>query len=309
MQKRILVTGATGFIGRHLVLELLKCGYTIRAMIRTLSYPISQVQEQISVDLFEDVNWTRLLTGVDVVIHLAAIAHTRGVPKDNYDRVNWKATANLAKAAHELGVRFIFMSSVAAQVGPTCDRIVSESDPPHPQSDYGRSKLEAERDIAALGGPYIIFRPTLVYGHRVGGNMRSIINLAKLPVPLPFGAMRNLRSMVAIENLVSAVILVLQREDIVNQLFLVADAEPISILDLLKELRRGLGRRANMIPIPQSLLAKIFKVMGMSDVWLRLGGTLVVSCERLNRIGYSPAVRTKNGFFSLGVSEREVFKK
>jgi UDP-glucose 4-epimerase len=134
------------------------------------------------------------------------------------------------------------MSSVRAQCGPAVPEVLTESTPPAPTDAYGRAKLAAEREIAALPGPHVILRPTLVYGRGVGGNMGALIRLARLPLPLPFGAMRNARSLLAVENLIEAVVLALTSEALLNGTFLVADATPLSFAEILAHLRRGAGR-------------------------------------------------------------------
>ena len=127
--------------------------------------------------------------GIDAVVHLAGIAHAGpGVAEERYDRVNHRATAALAVAAHDAGVsRFVFVSSIRAQTGPAAERVVSERDTPRPTDAYGRSKLAAERAVAASGVPFTILRPVLVYGPGVKGNLRALMRLAALPIPLPFG--------------------------------------------------------------------------------------------------------------------------
>ena len=126
---------------------------------------------------------------MSTVVHLAGIAHTGDAsPEESYDRVNRWAAIDLARAAADAGIRFVFMSSVRAQTGTDCVEVLTESTPPAPTDAYGRAKLAAERDIAALPGLHVILRPTLVYGRGVGGNMAALLRLARLPVPLPFGA-------------------------------------------------------------------------------------------------------------------------
>ena len=197
------------------------------------------------------------------------------------------------------GARLIFMSSVAAQSPPSSDLVLTENDPCLPSGGYGRSKFNAEIDIAASGGQYVILRPTLVYGKRVKGNMHRLIQLATLPLPLPFGALTNRRSLLAIENLISAIGLLIQRDDIRNQVFLVADATPVSLPEIIASLRLGMGKPCNLFAIPPPLLLGLFRMCRLSETWQRLAGNLAVSVDKLNSIGYSPVSTTSQGLVEM----------
>jgi nucleoside-diphosphate-sugar epimerase len=309
-KQRILVTGATGFIGRHLVPALYSRGYFVRAGMRDRErasfYPAI---ERISIgDIGSDtVDWRVCLSGIDVVIHLAAIAHAgSGVPAGAYERVNRRATARLAEAARDCDAQLIFVSSVAAQSGPVANRILTEDDIVSPNSAYGISKLNAERDIARVEGRYFILRPTLVYGRGVGGNMAKLLRLAQMPVPLPFGAIRNLRSLLSVQNLIDAIIFLLECETLENRgLFLIADEEPISFPGMITQLRSGLGRRPGLLSFPPAILDPGFRLVGLRGAWERLAGSLVVSTQRLRRLGYSQNIRTEDGLQSFARSYRE----
>ena len=194
-KRRLLITGATGFIGRHLVPALAGHGHKVVAALRR-PMALSPLIDQVLIkDLADGVDWMPLLQGIDVVIHLAALAHQPNDVKETlFDKINRQATADLARATARTGARLIFVSSIAAQSGPSSDAVLTENDPCLPSTAYGRSKLDAEIDIAASGAQYVILRPTLVYGRGAKGNMRKLIRLARLPLPLPFGAVANKRS-------------------------------------------------------------------------------------------------------------------
>ena len=186
--KCVLVTGASGFIGRPLVAALLRAGYAVRAVTRRpVSFP--NVVEVVTIpDLKNSIDWAPILQGVDIIIHLAGMAHSH-VPETEYsdvDQINRMATQQLAQAAKNAGVgRFIYISSVRAQIGATATHPVSEQDEPRPTDLYGRSKLAAEQAIRASGVPFTIFRPVVVYGPNPKGNMRTLVRLAQLPVAAP----------------------------------------------------------------------------------------------------------------------------
>jgi nucleoside-diphosphate-sugar epimerase len=298
-EKKLLITGATGFVGQHITPALAERGHRVVAVVRRPGV-FGPTVNQVLVQDITSVDWMSLLQGIDVVIHLAAIAH-RGndVAEDMYDKVNRQVTASLAEATATAGVRLIFMSSVAAQSPPSSDQVLSENDVCLPAGGYGRSKLNAEIDIAASGGQYVILRPTLIYGPRVKGNMRKLIQLARLPFPFPFGAVTNKRSLLAIENLISVIGLLVQRDDIRNEVFLVADAAPVSLPEIIASLRHGMGRPANLFAIPPSLLLGLVRICRLTDTWEKLAGSLVVSVDKLSAIGYSPVSTTSQGLAAM----------
>lgn len=304
MSATVLVTGATGFIGRHLVPELLAHGFGVRVALHRPGPDLAVGVTAVTIgDLTDEVDWRSALVDVDAVVHLAGLAHTGGdTPEAAYDRVNRWASVRLAAAARDAGARFAFVSSVRAQTGPTAAGTLSEESPATPTDAYGRSKLAAEREIAALGGPFVILRPTLVYGNGVGGNMAALMRLARLPVPLPFGAVRNARSLLAVENLTSAIVLALTNEAALGGTFLAADQAPVSLAEIITALRKGRGRGPGLIPVPPALVGGALTLLGQGAVWERLSGSLVVSTARLSAIGYRPPVTTEAALAALGGS-------
>ncbi|TXN39301.1 NAD(P)H-binding protein, partial [Methylobacterium sp. WL18] len=140
-------------------------------------------------DLTRPINMAAALSGVDAVVHSAGLAHAMsGAPEDDYRTLNTEATRKLAEAAARAKVRrFVFLSSIRAQVGASAPCVVGEGDEPRPTDAYGRSKLEAERALAETGLDWVALRPVLVYGAGVKGNMAALLRLARSPYPLPLG--------------------------------------------------------------------------------------------------------------------------
>lgn len=300
---RVLVTGASGFVGASLTRALAQAGMTVRAAARApRTIPaLSGVEPVALPDLAMPVDWTPLLSGMDAVIHLAGIAHAgRDIPETQYDRVNRAATESLAQAASASDIRhFIFVSSIRAQTGPAADTPLNESDPPRPTDAYGRSKLAAEEAVRRSGVPYTILRPVVIYGPGAKANMASLIRLANSPLPLPFGAFRNLRSLLAMDNLVSAVRFMLARPGADNEIYVLADPAPVTFAEIILTLRAALGRRPRLFDVPPALLTGILRVFGQSSLSERLAGTLVADAHKLRMAGWRPAVDTRRGLTGM----------
>ncbi len=299
MSGRILVTGASGFVGTHLVATLARAGKLVRAATRHPSaLPVPEGVEVVAVPDFSDrIDWAPILQGVGSVVHLAGIAHVGPrIGADHYDRVNHLATADLASACARAGVqRFVFLSSVRAQCGPTSAGVLSEVDAAHPTEAYGRSKLLAEDALRGRRLSCTILRPAVVYGPGVKGNLASLMRLAALPVPLPLAAFTNRRSLLGIDNLVAAIDVVLGMPDAAGETYLVADPNPVTLGEIVAALRQGLGRDADLFAVPPSLFEIALKLARRGDIWERLGGALVVGPGKLMAAGWRPDADTKAG--------------
>jgi len=303
---RVLVTGASGFIGKKLVTALAEQGYAVRAAARDPSAIIaaSEVERVTMPELATPADWSDLLEGVTHVVHLAGIAHAPGVLPDTvYTRINAEAVGELAEQAKGGVERFVFMSSVRAQAGLAADEAITEKDVPQPTDAYGHSKLEAERLVEQSGVPYTILRPAVVYGRGVKGNIASLATIAKTPMPLPFGGLDNCRSLLALDNLVTAVIHVLAMEAAKNETFLVADAAPISVADLVGAMREGLGKPPHLVKVPSGAVKRILKSFGREADWERVSGTFVVDISKLLATGWTPSIETRAGIIRMMRSE------
>ena len=309
MDRRVLITGASGFIGRRLARALAKEGWEVRAAARDPSAIVAgvSVERAAMPDLSHPGDLWRLLDGATHVVHLAGIAHAPGsLPDALYTRINAEATAELAHAASGRIERLVFVSSVRAQAGLSADQVITEKDLPLPTDAYGRSKLEAERLIAASKVPFTVLRPAVVYGKGVKGNIASLATLAKTPMPLPFAGLDNRRSLLALDNFVSAIPLTLISERAANETFLVADAEPISVADLVSAMREGLHRPPHLVKVPLGAVKRLMKSFGKESEWERISGDFVIDASKLMSIGWRPSIATHDGIARMMRAEHGV---
>jgi nucleoside-diphosphate-sugar epimerase len=300
---RILVTGASGFVGRAVVAALAKDGHAVRAAVRrpAPAFPANVEIVQIG-NLAEPIDWSPLLAGIDVAIHLAGIAHIGPrVGATLYDRVNHLATAQLATAAVQAGVnRLVFMSSIRAQSGPAADHALTERDPPAPTDAYGRSKLAAEQAIRNAGLSFTVLRPVLIYGPGVKGNLAMLASAAATRLPLPVKDFVNRRSLLGIDNLIAALEFVLLSPQTVGETYVVADpGMALKLGDIIATIRQAKGRRPLLLPMSTDYLKWPLRALRRHDVWDRIGGNLRVDPGKLIAAGWQPLHDTRAGLTAM----------
>ncbi len=297
----LALTGATGFIGQHLLRELPKRGYRLRVLLRRPTAVPTWAASAVIGDLARPQNMSEALARVDAVIHSAGLAQAMsGVPEDDYRVVNTEATIGLARAARRAGAkRFIFLSSIRAQCGPSADRVQTEDVEPRPTDAYGKSKLAAERGLAEIDIDWVSLRAMLVYGPGVSGNMAQLIRFARSPFPLPVGSFRARRSLLAVENLLAAIEAVLTAPGTLRRPFIAADPQALTVAEMITAMRHGLGRRPNVFPLPATLLELLFRATGREYSYERLSGSLVADPSALIGIGWTPPLATAAGLARL----------
>lgn len=297
----LALTGATGFIGQHLLQELPKRGYRLRVLLRRPATMPMPTASAVIGDLARPQNMSAALEGVDAVIHSAGTApEMSGVPEDDYRVLNTEATIGLARAAQRAGAkRFVFLSSIRAQCGPTADVILTETEEPKPTDAYGKSKLAAERGLAQLDIDWVALRAALVYGPGVVGNMAQLMRLARSPFPLPLGSVRARRSLLALENLLTAIETVLAAPGTLRRAFIAADRQPLTVGEMIAAMRRGLGRWPNVFPFPAAMLELLLRAAGRDAIYRRLAAPLVADPSALINLGWAQPVATPDGLADL----------
>lgn len=311
---KILVTGATGFIGTALVNKLTDVGrFAVRAAVRRAE-PV-QISPEVEPVVVGDIDgataWKPALIDVNCVVHLAARVHVmRDVAADSlseYRQTNVLGTLNLARQAAAASVhRFIFMSTIKVNgEGTSFGRPYHPDDLPAPADPYAVSKLEAEEGLRELtraaGMELIVIRPPLVYGPGVKGNVLTLLNWIARGLPLPFANVDNRRSLIHVKNLVDFIVLCAEHPSAASQTFLVSDGEDLATRDLVLHLAAAMARSVRLFPIPLRPSRFVLKALGRDDLWQRLFGSLQVNSDKAKHLlGWDVPVRVRSGLEELG---------
>lgn len=308
---RLLITGANGFVGTALVERLQNDDrFDVVCAVRTDGRTRAETRQYVVGDIGRDTQWASALEGVHTVVHLAARVHVMQERSANplaaFRSVNVEGTRALAVQAANAGVkRLIFLSSIKVN-GES--GLFSERDLPHPTDAYGISKLEAELALQAIaastGLEVVIVRPPLVYGPGVKANFRMLLKLVETGIPLPFGAVENKRSFVAVQNLADFILHCAQHPRALNETFLVSDGDDLSTPELVRRMARALGRRARLLPMPVSLLNGVASMTGQRAAIDRLLGSLQLDITKARQqLGWAPPLSVDDAL-RLAVASR-----
>lgn len=269
----VLLTGATGFVGGHLLTALEAAGMNVLSIDR-------QALDQIA----SGENLVASLRGSAGIVHLAARAHVLGETSatllDVYRASNRDLTLSLARAAAAAGVsRFVFVSSIRVN-GSSSSMPFRPDDAPAPDEPYAVSKYEAELglwEIAATTGlEVVVVRPPLVYGPGVKANFRRLLKLAATGLPLPLASVKGMRSLIGVDNLCDLLQVCLCHPAAAGKTFLASDGQDISLPVLIRELATGMGRQARMIPAPAWFVRGIATLAGKASTFDKLTASLQI---------------------------------
>ncbi len=290
---KILVTGANGFVGRALCHALSHDGYSVCAAVRfgVKAFRPSEITTCHEVgEIARDTDWSKVLTGVDSIVHLAARVHVMHDlstdPLSVYRQVNVAGTESLARQAVAAGVkRLIYISSIKVN-GEESPVAYTENSSPDPKDSYAISKWEAEQILhqvaAETGLEVVIIRSPLVYGPGVKANFLHLMKIVKIGIPLPLAGVDNRRSLIFVENLVDAIIACVARPEAAGQTYLVSDGE-VSTAVLISRISNALGRPARLFPFPPSIMRMAGRFLGQSAAIDRLLGSLAVDTSKIRR--------------------------
>jgi len=302
---KVLLTGATGFVGKAVSEKLIETGVYLVASVREKSEILShQVSQVLISDLTSETDWSLALKSVDVVIHSAARVHvmndTSEDPLAEFRKVNLEGTMALALQAVKAGVkRFIFISSIKVNGESTLSgRPFTADDTPSPLDAYGISKAETEEALMEISlatkMEVVIIRPVLVYGPEVKANFLNMMSWLNHRVPLPLGNIQNQRSLLALDNLIDFILLCVDYKKspkASNQIFLISDGEDVSTTELLRKTANALGKRPLLISVPVWLMKFAANLLGKGEVANRLFSSLQVDNSKAKELlGWTPVI-------------------
>jgi nucleoside-diphosphate-sugar epimerase len=293
---KVAITGATGFVGRATMASAKSVGFEVIPLVRT---PSRLENERIIGEINSDTDWANALSGVDVVVHLAAKVHVMAKsdakPLAEFEEINTRGSINMIQQAITQNVkRIVFVSTIkvlgeqASAIAPFTSIAV-----PAPKDPYAISKYRAEkalRKIASESGIELaIVRPPLVYGANAKGNFKSIVKLVARGFPMPFGSLQNHRSLINVENLADFLVKCVSDEKANNGIFQPTDGEYISTSKLVRQIALAQNKRALLVPVPVFIMKLCLSLIGKSDIFERMAGDLCVDpIEVFNQLSWIP---------------------
>lgn len=294
MKRRVLITGATGFVGRGVVAHALDQQILVRAVSRQqLASSDARLEYQQIGDLSAGTDWSDAVREIDVVVHCAARVHVMKDrsehPLADFRAANLEATVSLARQAVAAGVRrLVFISSIGVNGAQTFQRPFTEVDPPAPHSPYAVSKHEAEIALAEVaretGLEVVIIRPPLVYGPDAPGNFGALVRAVRAGRRLPLGAIDNRRSFIGRDNLADFVLTCVSDPRAANQTFLISDDCDLSTSDLLRTLAQAANVDARLLAVPVWILRLAGAILGKRESIVSLTGDLRIDMSKARQV-------------------------
>lgn len=306
---RVLLTGSSGFVGQKVGQRLDAAGFSITRAVRSIDRNSASIEIG---SIGRDTDWRAALYGCKAVVHLAARVPGAGVSSEEFISVNDLGTARLVEQARQAGVEtLIFMSSIFALTENTHETVVDDMTQTRAHLPYGRSKLAAEAHVASFANGErtgISLRPPLVYGAMAKSNWRLLQKLAATGLPLPFGAIRNRRTMISVDNLADAVLAALRGASAGKSgAYAVADSESVSIAQIVTWLREGMGKQARLVSLPSALIIAPLKVAGRGMIAQSLFGDLEINASRFRQtFDWSPSETAREAILRSGREFAEI---
>ena len=304
---KVLITGASGFICSHLASQLKFKDYKLRLALRKIESSIETVENISSCTLnleHEDIKYELLFKDVEIVVHLAGIAHKKSVSDNDYIKINSQGTLHLANEAQKYGVkRFVFISTIKVHGESTSAETdiasFTEEAPLRPQDGYSKSKLEAENalmDICTHGEmEYVILRSPLVFGPGVKANFLKLMDCVSKNYPMPFSGLSNKRSLIYIENLCHVIEAVINSSKCKNQVYLLK-GDDISIVDLITEISKAFGRSPKLFYLPPVMLKSLALFFNQKSKLDRIQKSLIIDDNKIkNDLGWISLVDMIDG--------------
>jgi len=301
----VLITGADGFVGSHLI-KSISNDHNAIAQVRNVIAPTSNRVSFFELNITGRSDWKAYLSDVNVVIHLASIAHNKSNDLNYINDVNVEGTVNLAKQAVDAGVkRFIFISSIAVVGNKTYfEQAFDESSVLAPDSQCAQTKVDAEKALLKIADEtdleVVIIRPVLIFGANAPGNFGKLVNLVKKMPILPFALCRNKRSFISVDNLVDFISICVEHPKAKNEIFCISDSDDISIKDFTNGIAVGLRKNLIQIPVPMFVFKLLGKITGKSEKFEQLVGDLQVDSSKARQLlGWTPSVSMVETFSKL----------
>lgn len=309
-----LVTGGTGFIGSALIDGLELSGGQVFALVRSGSiFSGSTLTNVIPFDSLHDCNLIPSVF-IDTVFHLAGLAHVANAEDADalvkYREINIVMSENLARQAIAAGVRrFVFLSSISVNSAGTCSEIITEKSEPNPAGVYAVSKFEAEQRLfdifSTVKTELVVIRPPLVYGRNARGNFAKLLGIVERGLPLPFGSIKNKRSLIALENLVDFMCLCAVHPAAADQVFVISDGIDLSIGEIIRFLSISMGIPLRIFPFPPYVLRFLAKAVGKQRYYDKVCGNLSIDISKaVSLMGWSPVISPEVALTKVGMDYR-----
>lgn len=303
---KVLITGASGFVGRYLVNKLIPFHEVTACVRKKDSYLPGEVEQLINNNFFD----IDVPIHTDTIIHLAGIAHAKHNTADEFHKINVVGTLKLAHKAIDSNVkRFIYISSIGVNGNATKGKPFTEQDTPNPTNEYTLSKYNAEKELTKLfqktNIDLVIIRPPLIYAYDAPGNFSKMLMLVKLGQFLPFDNVNNKRSFIAVENLVSFINACVSYDKPINETFVIADDEQISTKQLICSLSSGMGKSIVLLTVPTKIVTLLGNAIGKSNFIDQLYGDLQIDNRKAKEhLNWQPIKNTLEALEEVGRNYR-----